>query len=176
MKKILMFALFVSYVNAGPVLTQEAIYDGMLNGISGVFKELTGQNDKEHEENCKKEYKKLYERNSQLLKKEKDDNIKLREIARINNVQHEKMKIKQMEIRRNGKCSTEYMDYFKATNHEISQLNKENTHIKLLLSKQKINYTPLLKSKTIVYAKQVDTTSETEREDAKEELKRQMAF
>ena len=171
-----MLILFASSINAGPVLTQEVIFDGMLNGVSGVFKEITGQNNQAHEENCQMEYKKLYERNSKLLQKEKEDNIKLREIARINNIQHEKMKINNMEIRKNGKCSIEYMDYFKATNHEISQLSKENTHIKLLLSKKKINYTPLLKSKTIVYAKQVDTTSETERKDAKEELKKQMAF
>ncbi len=53
MKKILILILFGSYVNAGPVLTQEVILDGMLNGVSGVFKETTGQNDKAHEETAK---------------------------------------------------------------------------------------------------------------------------
>ena len=169
-----MFILFISCINAGPVITQEVIYDGMLNGVSGVFKEITGQNDQAHEENCQMEYKKLYERNSKLLQKEKEDNIKLREIARINNIQHETMKINNMEIRKNGKCSIEYMDYFKSTNHEIRQLSKENSHIKLLLSKQKINYAPLLKRKTVVYEEKEVSTSE--REKAKADLKKQMGF
>ena len=176
MKKILMLVLFISGANAAQVLTQEVIYDGMLNGVSGLFKEITGQNDQAHEENCQMEYKKLYERNSKLLSKEKEDNIKLREIARINNIQHEKMKINHIEIRRTGKCSIEYMDYFKSTSHEISQLGKENRHIKLLLSNQKINYSPLLKTTTISYVQKEESVSLSEREKAKEALKEQMSF
>lgn len=176
MKKILILVLFGAYINAAQVLTQEVIYDGMLNGVSGLFKEITGQNDQAHEENCQIEYKKLYERNSKLLQKEKEENKKLREIARKNNIKHEEMKINNMVIRKNGKCSIEYWDYFKATNHEISQLGKENRHIKLLLSKQKINYSPLLKTTTISYVQEEESVSLSEREKAKEELKRQMGF
>jgi len=172
----MLFVLFVSYVNAGPVITQEMIYDGMLNGVSGMFKEITGQNDQAHEDNCKIEYEKLYARNSQHLKKVKKDNIKLREIARVNNIQHEEMKIKYIEVRKNGKCSIKYHDYFKASNHEISQITKENNHIKLLLSKKKINYGPLLKTTTVSYAKKEESVSLSEREKAKEDLKRQMGF
>ncbi len=176
MKRIVLFIFFVSYVNAGPVITQEVIFDGMLNGVSGMFKEITGQNDQAHEDNCKIEYEKLYTRNSQLLEQAKEDNIKLREIARVNNIQHEEMKINHIEVRKNGKCSIKYHDYFKASNHEISQITKENNHIKLLLSKKKINYTPLLKRTTVSYARQEETVSQSEREKAKEDLKRQMGF
>ena len=171
-----MSVFVVSYLYAGPVLTKEMIADGMLDGVTGVFKELTGQNDQLHEENCQKEYKKLYDRNSKLLKKEKEENIMLRRIARANNIRYETMEIKHIEIRRNGKCSTEYWDYFKATNHEISQLGKENRHIKLLLSKQKINYAPIIKTKPTVYLKREESVSEKDRKAAKEELKRQMGF
>ena len=166
--------LLVSYVNAGPVITQEVIFDGMLNGVSGLFKEITGQNDKAHEENCKKEYKKLYERNSQLLKNENEENIKLKEIASMNNIEYEETKINHIEIRKNEKCSIEYWDYFKSTNHEISELGKENRKIKIMLTKRHINYTPLLKTKTIAYRNK--EVSKSEREKAKEELKKQMAF
>ncbi len=148
MKKIFMSVLFVSYLNAGPVLTKEMIADGMLDGVTGVFKELTGQNDQLHEENCQKEYKKLYDRNSKLLKKEKEENIMLRRIARANNIKHEEMEIKHIEIRKNGKCSTKYQDYFKATNHEISQLGKENRHIKLSAFKAKDQLCTINKNKT----------------------------
>lgn len=176
MKRFMLFVLFVSYVNAGPVITQEMIYDGMLNGVSGMFKEITGQNDQAHEDNCKIEYEKLYARNSQNLKKVKEENIKLREMARVNNIQHEEMRIKHIEVRKNGKCSIMYHDYFKATNHEISQLRKENNHIKLQLSKKKINYTPLLKTTTVSYVKKEERVSLSEREKAKEDLKIQMGF
>ncbi len=176
MKKILMLLLFVSYINAEMVGIQDVMKEGMINGVTGLFKEITGQNDQLHEENCQKEYKKLYERNSKLLKKEKEENIILRRIARANNVKHERMEIKHIEIRKNGKCSTEYWDYFKSTNHEISQISKENRHIKLLLSKQRINYAPLIKIKTTVYTKREESVSEKERKAAKEELKRQMGF
>ena len=167
-----MFILFVSYVNAEIVLTQEVIRDGMLNGVNGVFKELTGQNDQAHDENCKKEYKKLYERNSQLLEKEKEDNIKLKEIASMNNIPYEETKIKHLPIRKNEKCSIEYWDYFKSTNHEISELSKENTKIKIMLSKRNINYVPLLKTKTTAYKHK--KTNQDDREKAKETLKQQM--
>ena len=174
MKKILMLVLFVSYVNAGPVITQEMMADSMLNGVSGVFKEITGQNDQAHEENCQIEYKKLYERNSKLLKKEKEENIQLKRIIRMNNIPYEEVKMDHLEIRKNEKCSIEYWDYFKSTNHDISQLINENRQIKIMLSKYKINYTPLLKRKTIVYEEK--EVSKSEREKAKEELKRQMGF
>lgn len=172
MQKILILILFITYVNAQMVITQEVIRDGMLNGVSGVFKEITGQNDQAHKENCKKEYKKLYKRNSQLLKKEKEENLKLKEIVSLNNMKYEETKIDHIAIRKNEKCSIEYWDYFKSTNHEISELSKENRRIKLMLTKHNINYAPLLKIKTSVYRdKEV-----SERAKAKEELKKQMSF
>ena len=169
-----MFILFVSSINAELVITQEVIQDSMLNGVSGLFKEITGQNDKANEEKCKKEYKKLYERNSQLLKQAKVENIKLKELVRMNNLEHEDVKINHLKIRKNEKCSIEYWDYFKSTNHEISELGKENRKIKIMLTKRHINYTPLLKTKTIAYRNK--EVSKSEREKAKEELKKQMAF
>ena len=174
MKKILILVLFVSYVNAESVITQEAIRDGMLNGLGGLFKEITGQNDKAHDENCKKEYKKLYERNSQQLQKEKEENIKLKEIVSMNNIHYEEIKINHILIRKNEKCSIVYWDYFKSTNHEISELSKENRKIKRMLTKRNINYTPLLKTKTIVYDE--NKINEDERQKAKDELKKQMSF
>ena len=174
MKKILMLILFVSSVNAELVLTQEVIHDGMLNGLNGVFKEITGQNDKAHEENCKKEYKKLYERNSQLLEKSKEENLKLKEIISMNSLNYEDVKINHLKIRKNEKCSVEYWDYFKSTNHEISELQKENRKIKLLLRGHNINYEPLLKRKPTIYSHKEVTQGE--RKQAKEALKKQMSF
>lgn len=174
MKKILIFVLFVSYVNAETVITQKAIQDGMLNGVSGLFKEITGQNDKAHEENCKEEYAKLYERNSQQLAKEQEENLILKRIANMNNIKYEETKIDHLEIRKNEKCSIVYWDYFKSSSHDISELSKENSQIKSMLTKHKINYTPLLKTKNIVYIQKEESVSE--REKAKEELKKQMSF
>ena len=174
MNKILMLVLFVSYVSAEVVLTQEVIQDGMLNGVNGVFKELTGQNDQAHEANCQKEYKKLYKRNSQLLQKEQSDNIKLKEIASMNNIQYEETKIDHLDIRKNETCSIKYWDYFKSTNHEISELSKENNKIKIMLAKRNINYAPILKTKTAAY-KNKDIKDE-DREKAKEDLKKQMSL
>jgi len=169
-----MLILFVSSINAGPVLTQEVIFDGMLNGVSGVFKEITGQNDKAHDENCQIEYKKLYERNSQQLKKEKEENVQLKRIVRVNNIPYEEVKMDHLKIRKSEKCSIVYWDYFKSSTHDISQLSNENKHIKVILSKNKINYSPLLKRKTVVYEEREVSTSEKEK--AKAELKRQMGF
>ena len=169
-----MLILFISSVNAELVLTQEVIHDGMLNGLNGVFKEITGQNDQVHEENCKEEYKKLYERNSHLLKKAKNENIKLKELVSMNNLKYDDVKINHLKIRKNKKCSIEYWDYFKSTNHEISELQKENRKIKLLLSEHNINYEPLLKRKPTIYSHK-EVTQE-EREQAKEALKKQMSF
>lgn len=182
MKKILtllsiLLVLFVSYVNAGPVLTQEVIHDGMLNGVNGVFKELTGQNDQAHEENCKKEYKKLQKRNSQLLQKEQSDNIKLKRIASMNNIPYEEAKIDHLAIRKNGKCSIEYWDYLKSTSHEISELSKENNKIKIMLAKRNINYTPMLKTTAVMPTEyKTKDIKNDEREKAKEDLKKQMGF
>ncbi len=89
---------------------------------------------------------------------------------------YEEAKIDHLEIRKNEKCSIEYLDYFKSTNHDISQLSNENRYIKVMLSKHKINYIPLLKSKTITYVDKEESVSKSEREKAKEELKRQMGF
>ncbi len=92
----------------------------------------------------------------------------------MNNIEYKEIKINHIEIRKNGKCSIEYWDYFKSTNHEISELSKENRKIKLMLTKRNINYTPLLKTKTITYKDK--EISKSEKEKAKEELKRQMGF
>jgi len=174
MKKILMLVLFVSCVNAEMVITKEIITDSMLNGVSGAFKEITGQNDQAHEANCRIEYKKLYERNSDRLKKEKEENKKLKEIVHMNDIEYEEVKIDHLVIRTGEKCSIEYWDYFKSTNHDISELQKENRKIKRILTTHNINYTPLLKTKTIVYREKKITKSE--REKAKEALKKQMSF
>ncbi len=171
-----MLGLLVSYLKAGPVVTQEMIADSMLNGLNGVFKELTGQNDQAHEDNCQIEYNKLYERNSKQLKEVKDENVQLKRIIRMNNIPYEETKKDHLEIRKNEKCSIKYWDYFKSTAHDISQLSNENRQIKIMLAKHKINYTPLLKRKTIVYQEKEKTVSKSEREKAKEELKRQMGF
>ncbi len=174
MKKILMLVLFISYVNAEIVITKEMIADSMLNGITGAVKEITGQNDEAHEENCQIEYKKLYERNSKLLKKEQEENMQLKRIVSMNNIPYQEVKIDHLEIRENESCSIKYWDYFKSSSHDISQLSNENRQIKAILSKHKINYTPLLKRKTVVYKEKEVSTSE--REKAKAELKKQMGF
>ncbi len=174
MKKILMLILFVSSVNAAPVLTQEVIHDGMLNGLNGVFKEITGQNNKAHEENCKSEYETLYARHSIELIKQKSDNNRLKNIAKANNIKYKSKKIKYLPIRNDKSFCILYWDYLKSSSHVISELQKENTKLKILLSKRNINYTPLLKTKTIVYSEK--EVSKREREKAKEALKKQMSF
>ncbi len=176
MKTILMLILFISSINAELVITKEVITDSMLKGVSGVLQEITGQNDKVHEENCKKEYKKLYERNSLQLENTKKENIKLKELVSMNDLKHKDVKINHLKIRKNEKCSIEYWDYFKSTNHEISELSKENRKIKRMLTKRNINYAPLLKTNTIVYEYKEERVSNSEREKAKEDLKKQMAF
>ncbi len=174
MKTILMLILFISSINAELVITKEVITDSMLKGVSGVLQEITGQNDKVHEENCKKEYKKLYERNSLQLENTKKENIKLKELVSMNDLKHKDVKINHLKIRKNEKCSIEYWDYFKSTNHEISELQIENRKIKLLLRGNNINYEPLLKRKSTIYSHKKVTQGE--REKAKEALKKQMSF
>lgn len=146
----------------------------MLNGIKGVAKELTGQNDQIHEENCKLEYQKLYERNSRQLLKEKDENTKLKAILEMNNIKYKEVQTKHLPVRRGESCSLVYWDYFKSSSHDISELGKENRKIKTILTNHLTNYTPLLKTNTMGYSSK--KVSDNERKKAKAELKKQMAM
>ena len=69
-------------------ISTEMITDSMINGVTGAFKEITGQNDASNEKKCQKEYKELYERNSQQLAMEKQENKKLKELIRMNSIKY----------------------------------------------------------------------------------------
>lgn len=174
MKKILLLVLFTLSLNADMVLSKELIYDSMLEGASGIAKELTGQNDEAHEETCQNEYKKMRGRNSKLLAKEKQENIKLRELAYLNNIEFEEVKIKNLQVSRDRGCAREYYDYLRLTNHQISQISKENRMLKNLLQKRNIHYQLLLKTKPTGYVK--EEVNDDAREKAKAELKRQLSL
>lgn len=174
MKKILMLVLLMSYANAQMVITKEVIADSMLDGVTGVFKEITGQNDEANEKNCQIEYKRLYETHSKQLIVAQQENIQLKRIVRANSIPYVEVTMDHLKIRRNTTCTIEYWDYLKSSSHDIGQLTKENRQIKVILSKRNINYTPLLKRKTLVYDDA--PANQSERDSAKEELKRQMAF
>ena len=175
MKKILLLlVLFTLSLNADMVLSKELFYDSVLEGASGIAKEITGQNDEVHEENCQNEYKKMKERNSKLLAKEKQENLKLRELAYRNHIEFEEVKIKDLQVRTDGGCTREYYDYLRLTNHQISQISKENRMLKNLLQKRNIHYQLLLKIKPTGYVK--DEVSDDAKAKAKEELKRQLSL
>ena len=70
-KKLIFILVSLSYLNAEIVITKDIIADSMMGGV-------TGQNDEAHEENCKREYKKLYERHSLQLKHVKLENRNLK--------------------------------------------------------------------------------------------------
>jgi len=174
MKKILMLILFVSYVNAQMTISTEMITDSMMDGVTGMFKEITGQNDEQKKQKCQKEYKELYERNSQRLAMEKQENQKLKQLIYVNSIQYIEATIDHIQIKKHQKCTKAYWNYFKSTNHDISQISNENRKIKTILTKHRINYAPLLKDTTVFYKAKKVKQHTSDREKAKEELKRQM--
>jgi len=176
MKKLVLVTLCFTSIYAEIVLTQEVIYDGMLNGIKSVAKELTGQNNEIHEKNCKIEYKKLFERNSYQLEKEKEKNAKFKTILKMNNIVYKEVQIKHLPVRKGESCSIVYWDYFKSSSHDISELSKENKKIKTILTNHHINYEPLLKTNIMGFSSKKGSNSDNERTKAKEELKKQMAM
>lgn len=176
MRKILIFVLLASYANAQMIISQEMIKDGILSGVAGVFKEATGQNDEVNEKKCQKEYTELYERHSGQLSKVRQDNVNLKRLIRMNSIKYEEVKINHIPIIQHKKCIKKYWNYQKSSSHDIAQLNNENINIKTILTKNRINYAPLLKRKNIAYEPNEESTSTSERQKAKEELKRQMGF
>ncbi len=173
-KTLLSIFMITSYINAQIVLDSNFILDETANNVQSAFYQFTEQGIKDKEENCKKEYKILYERNSKQIKEAKEENIKLKNIIHSNNIQYREVKINHLKIRENSGCSIKYWDYFKSTNHEINKIKEENREIKRILTKRNMNYAPLLKIKLNKNYKNETAINTNQRSKAKEELKKQM--